>query len=235
MNIYELIGFIIGDGNIYYNSKKRKYRLELCGNIEEDFDYFEQINNFLKKESGSKPLFFSRQEKKGKSLRIQFNNKEFVEKLIKMGLPKGKKTFTILIPNHFLNNRKIMLSILRGLFEADGCFYFSRSKKINYPSYPRLEIKTSSPILVGQIKSFLEGEGFIVYLKKPIIHKTYALLLSGEEMLEKWRQLIGFVSLKNQSKYKLWKTKGFYIPYTPLKNRQELCAGGTTALRPISS
>ena len=40
MDIYELIGFIIGDGNIYYNKIKRKYRLELVGNAEEDYDYF---------------------------------------------------------------------------------------------------------------------------------------------------------------------------------------------------
>ncbi|MBU3906820.1 MAG: hypothetical protein KKA64_01070 [Nanoarchaeota archaeon] len=47
MDIYELIGFIIGDGNIYYKKEKRKYRLELCGNVDEDYDYV--------KNSGRKP------------------------------------------------------------------------------------------------------------------------------------------------------------------------------------
>ena len=145
-----------------------------------------------------------------------------------MGLPIGKKTFSIKIPNNLLEKEKF-ISVLRGLFEADGCLYFSKSKKSKYPTYPRLEIRTSSKQLVEQIKNFLEKEGFIVYIKKPISEKTFGIYLSGEKMLEKWKNLIGFVSLKNKTKYYLLKTKGFYIPYTPLKDRLKLCGDGTAA------
>ena len=69
---------ITGDGNIYYNDKFRVYRLELAGNAEEDYDYFEQINTFLIKTTGKNPKLFTRKEKLGKSLRIQFNNKSFL-------------------------------------------------------------------------------------------------------------------------------------------------------------
>lgn len=218
MDIYEFIGFLIGDGNIYYRIKSRIYRVELVGNVEEDYDYFDQIEKFLSIYTGSKPLKFIRQEKKGKSMRIQFNNKKFVDELIALGLPKGKKTFTIAIPELLLK-RRFLFSIIRGLFEADGCLYFSHSKKLRYPSYPRIEIKSSSLNLVNQLRIFLESEGFIVYLKKPTTDKTYALQISGEKMLNLWIQKIGFASLKNFTKYRFWKSKGFYIPRTPLKER----------------
>ena len=147
-----------------------------------------------------------------------------------MGLTTGKKTFTVSIPKEMLEREKFM-SILRGLFEADGCLYFSHSKKIKYPSYPRLEIKSSSPVLVKQIKDFLEQEGFLVYIKKPSSNKTFSIQLSGEKMLSLWMKKIKFVSLKNITKYKIWKTKGFYIPHTDIKRRLEICGGGTMVLR----
>lgn len=224
MDIYELIGFIIGDGNIYYNKSKKFYRLELCGNVEEDYDYFEQIQDFLFINTNNRPRIFIRNEKKGRSLRIQFNNQEFIKSLINFGLPYGKKTFTIKIPNNLLK-KEIMFYILRGLFQADGCLYFSKSKKGDYPTYPRLEIRSSSFNLVQQIRNFLESQGFIVYIKNPKSDRTFSIVLSGEKMLDMWIKKIGFASLKNDSKYNLWKSKGFYMPNTPLRDRLELCAG----------
>ena len=197
----------------------------MVGNIREDYDYFDKIHEFLIKETGKKPIKFIKKEKNSSALRIQFNNKDFVEKLISLGLPKGKKTFTIKIPDNLLK-REILINIIRGLFEADGCLYFSHSKKGKYPFYPRLEIKSSSPILVNQIKSFLESEGFLVYVKKPSSDRTFAIQISGEKMLNLWIITIGFTSLKNITKYNLWRTKGFYIPHTALKQRLDICGGG---------
>lgn len=228
MDIYELIGFLIGDGNIYYNKKYRVYRVEFAGNAEEDYDYFEQISDFLLKLTGKKAPLKIRREKTGNSLRIQFNNKKFVDNLISLGLPIGKKTFNIKVPEEMLK-KKIMVSILKGLFEADGCLYFSKSKKIEFPTYPRIEIKSSSKNLVFQIEDFLKNEGFRVYIKKPKTDRTFGIYLNGEKMLEKWVHIFGLNSLKNRSKYEIWKAKGFYIPKTPLKNRIEISRGGPAA------
>ena len=230
MNIYELIGFIIGDGNIYYNSKYKVYRLELVGNVEEEADYFDKIEKFLKDSTGRDVIKFVRKERQNnRSLRIQFNNKEFIDRLISLGLPKGKKTYTIQVPKEMLTKDK-MYPIIRELFQVDGSLYFSKSKKLSYPSYPRLEIKSSSEVLINQLKDFLEQEGFNIYLKKPLIgFRTYAIQISGEKMLELWIKKIGFSSLKNETKYNIWKAKGFYTPHTQLKHRIEICGGGTAA------
>lgn len=217
MDIYELIGFAIGDGHIFYSKAHRKYKLELAGNAVEDKDYFESINRFLISKTGTKPQLFVRNHKRGKSLCLNLYNKKFVDMLIDYGLPAGKKTFTIEIPNKL--SKKNEKSILRGLFEADGCLYFSRSKKCEFPTYPRLEIKTSSPKLLKQLKNILQDRSFKIYIKNPSGDKTFAIGLSGENSLEKWRKEIGFGGLKNKSKYQLWKINGFYIPKTSLPAR----------------
>jgi hypothetical protein len=218
VDIYELIGFFIGDGYLYGNEKCRIFKLEFVGNVEEDYDYFEEVSKFIYGATGKKPSIKIRKEKRGQGIRLIFYNKSFVQRLSSMGFPLGKKTFTVKIPENMLERDK-MISIIRGIFQADGCLYFSKSKKGKYPTYPRLEIKSSSPNLVSQIASFLEKEGFKVYVKKPSSDRTFGVYLNGEKMLEKWRNLIGFSSLKNKSKYEFWKTKGFYMPHTPLNQR----------------
>ena len=75
----------------------------------------------------------------------------------------------------------------------------------------------------------------LVYLKKRIqalykkSNKTYSITISGEKMLKKWIKDIGFSNERNISKYNFWKRKGFYIPKMPLKDRLEICGGGTAA------
>ena len=216
MDFFELIGFIIGDGNIYHNPKHHIWRLEIAGNVVEDYDYFLQIRDFLVENAQKKPQFFTRNHKNGKSLRIMLYDKEFINRLLPYGLPIGKKTFTITIP--IIDDNK-MVSLVRGLFEADGCLYFSKSKDSIYPTYPRLEIKTSSIALLEQLRTYLIRQGFNVYTRKSKSDRTFAIGVSGNVFLEKWRKLFGFNSLKNKTKYGFWKSRGFYIPYTPLEKR----------------
>lgn len=217
MNVYELLGFFIGDGHIFYSKYHRKYKLEFNGNVEEDYDYFVQIYNFLKTKSDNLPRMFTWYSGNGKVLRLELYDKIFIEKLMSLGFLRGKKTFTIEIPKSVRGKK--LVSLVRGLFEADGCLYFSRSKIGKYPSYPRIEIKTSSKILLSQLKAFFISFGFNYYTRKSTSDRTPAIGVSGVINLEKWRRLIGFVSLKNKTKYGFWKTKGFYIPHIPLKKR----------------
>lgn len=212
-----MIGFIIGDGHIFYNKNCRRYRLELDGNVEEDYDYFVKIKEFLKDLSSSKPQFFIHEREKGRTLVIMLHDKAFMDKLISMGIPAGKKTFTITIPDNL--SKENTISVIRGLFEADGCLYFSKSKVGQYPTYPRLEIKTSSEALLRQLKEILTECGFNPYIRRSKSDRTPAIGVSGEKSLERWRNIFGFVSLKNQTKYNFWKAKGFYIPRTPLGER----------------
>ena len=73
----EIVGIIIGDGNIYYNTHLRKYYVEITGNLKEK-EYFEHISR----------LFKSTIKKPGRirivknAIRIRAYSKNFVEFLI---------------------------------------------------------------------------------------------------------------------------------------------------------
>ena len=224
MNIYELIGLIIGDGSIYYNPKKSQYRLSISGDVKEDRKYFEDISRFIFQLTSRKPNIVARKMLKGHCLELNTNNKKFVNFLInEMELPKGKKTFTVFIPEKFLN-WKYSKHIIRELFESDGSLYFSKSKVIKYPSYPRIEIRTSSKKLANQAFILLKNKDFKVQFMKTK-YKDYKIYLSGKEMLDKWVKEIGFSNESTISKHQLWEKLGYYIPRITFEQRKKLLKG----------
>jgi len=95
--------------------------------------------------------------------------------------------------------------IIRGLFETDGCLYFSRIYPGAMHTYPRLEIKTNSRVLVEQLVQILKSQAFVVHSRTSKSDSTVAVYLSGQAMLNKWANEIGFSSQKNKTKHALWK------------------------------
>ena len=221
-NLFELIGLIIGDGNILYNYKNKWNRISISGDVEQYFRYFEKICDFIEVLSGKRPTIRVRKKlNKGSSLELYLDNKQFVDFLVKdLKLNYGNKTFIVRIPTNFLN-WKYSKHILRGIFEADGSLYFSKIKRINYPTYPRVEIRTSSEKLANQIFEILKKNDFCVQFMKTK-YSDFKIYLSGEKMLEKWISEIGFSNDNTISKYLFWKKYGFYIPRISFIQRERI-------------
>ncbi len=218
MNKYELFGIILGDGCLNYYPKKRVYSLEITGNAEEEVDYYYKISELLFKLTGIKPKIKVKYEKKGKSLKLFLYNKKFVEQIkFKEGFNFKNKANEAILPDKFLK-WQYMKHILRGLFETDGCLYFSRIN--GKPKYPRIEIKTNSDNLAQQLYSILKKQNFRVQKRKDKFSNI--VYISGKKELEKWIRKIGFSSLKNKTKYLLWKRLNFYIPHTSLRERIDI-------------
>ena len=219
LNFYELIGVILGDGSLWYYPLKRVYALEITGDATDDQEYFVKLAELIGRLAKKKPKIRVKNEKLGNSLKLELYSKSFVEYLINdVGITNKNKTFKAEIPKKYLE-WKFSKHIIRGLFETDGSIYFSKSKKIKYPSYPRVEIKTSSKKLANQIFKILKQKAFKIRTCSSRTDRTIRLLLSGPEMLEKWIKEIGFSSMKKYSKYLFWKKFGYYIPKTPYKKR----------------
>lgn len=221
MDIYELIGIIIGDGHILHNPEKNQYRLEIYGNANDDWKYYYKIADFIEKFIGRRPNIRRKSAKEKNSLVLSTHNKELVNYLInELGLPYGNKTYTIKIPKKFLNWR-YSKHIIRGIFETDGSLYFSKSKVIKYPSYPRIEIKTVSSKLAFQLFNLLKERNFNIQIMKTR-YKSFKIYLSGEIMLNKWIKEIGFSNVSTITKYNLWRKLGYYLPYVTLEKRKKL-------------
>ncbi len=223
----ELVGLIIGDGHILYNHYKRIYRLTISGDVKEDKKYFEKISNVIFKITNKRPRIRERKVitrgiHKGNSLELYINYKKFVEYLInELELTYGSnKAFKVIIPNKFLN-WNYSRYILKGIFESDGSLYFSKSKVIKYPSYPRLEIRTSSRRLAYQIFEVLKKRSYRIQIMKTK-YGDFKVYLSGKEMLNKWVSEIGFSNFNTITKYRLWQKLGYYIPRITAEQRQKV-------------
>ena len=197
----ELIGIIIGDGNIYYNPKLRKYFFEITGDPKLEKEYFEYISTLIQKilnKKGSTRIG-------GRGLRLRVYSKDFVEFLInEIKLPYGKKSEIITIPNK-INNWNLIKPCIRGITDTDGSLFLS--KKGNNLNYPSIEISTNSKFLAFQIKEFLKDKLRIRLRKfsKIGLNDKYVVSVNGVEMVKKWIKEIGF-----SNKRKLMRMSKFY-------------------------
>ena len=218
----ELVGLLLGDGTILYQYRRKFNRVGLSGDVLQDKIFFRSISETIFILCGKMPTICVRKHKKGQSLELYLNNKRFVCYLVhQLGLPYGKKTYTVKIPKKFLSWSRAQ-HVLRGLFESDGSLFFSKSKiTIQYPSYPRIELRTVSEMLARQMFDLLLDHNFNVQLMKTK-YGDYKVYLSGQAMLEKWVREIGFSNPSTVTKHLFWKRFGYYIPRSTFYQRKKL-------------
>jgi len=187
----ELIGIIIGDGNIY--RKYSKYRIGFTGNIINDRLYFEYIKRLIESEWKKKARIFIG----GRWLRIVINSKDFCNMLVDdIGLPYGKgKGEKVKIPQKIFEDWNLAKHTLRGIVDTDGSVFVSKKPRIE--RYPCIEITTTSFELAKQIKYLLEEKSFRVNKIRKSLSKlskldTYRIALNGQTNLKLWIEEIGF-------------------------------------------
>ena len=197
----ELIGIIIGDGNIHYNRKTRKYYVEVTGNPKKEKEYFNYISSLYIKILGKPGTIRFAQ----RSIRIRVYSKKFVEFLIyKLNMHYNKgKAYKTEIPQRILKNKNLTYLCLKGIFDTDGSYFLSN--KGYRKDYPCIEISTCSEKLTNQIKEKLEKEFRIkTRIEKKEKNNRNILALYGENETNKWFSKIG-----SSNNYKLEKYNNF--------------------------
>ena len=121
-NISEFIGAMIGDGCIsQYKPKGRstKITMLLTGSWEKDVDYYKCFIHplILKHFSYSGRLYHRKDDN---TARFWINDKNIIKQFVDYGLLIGPKTNTIRIPKEIMNNKKLSIACLRGIFNTDG-------------------------------------------------------------------------------------------------------------------
>lgn len=200
LKLAELIGIIIGDGNIYYNKKFRKYYFEITGDPLLENEYFRYISDLVFSLLGKRPGI----RVGGRGLKLRCYSKDFVEFLINdLGMPYGnKKGLNITIPSFIYDQEwNILKYCIRGIIDTDGSLFLA--KKSHRIDYPTIEVSTISKNLAYQLKFLLSGNyriGFRYFSKKGITGK-YVISINGEEMVDRYINDIGFSNLR---KLKVW-------------------------------
>lgn len=183
--IWELIGIIIGDGNLWSNSTH--WRIEVTGDKIKDKDYFfNYIKPLLNNYTKNKIRFRERQ----RALRLRICSKDLFHLLTNLGLYERREKLKNL---EFLEKLSLYKSILviRGLADTDGCVCKTK-RGIIY-----VQVATCSKFLAYWLLSTLEKLGFKSYVskcrdKRPNRKDIFRVYVYGESDLRKWLKIIGF-------------------------------------------
>lgn len=200
----EETGWHIGDGtmNFYKNHGKEIGLYQLRGHIEDDKPhYLMRVKPIFKNLYGADISL--REMPSMRVFGFQIWSSDLVKFKQNLGLTIGPK-LDLIIPEKFLENNDLKISVLRGIFDTDGCIYFEHK---NHKHYPRIEITTICKRLVEQLKNL-----FIELGLRATIHKSnytikgnrkqaYRVVIRGEEMLEKFIKVIKPANQKHIAKY----------------------------------
>lgn len=220
----EFVGAIIGDGCIDGFTKPSglsNYHISITGDSNLDKDYLtEYFPNLVKKMFNVKANPSFRKTQTGLILNI-YSKMIFYLVTGRLGMPIGKKTLTIRIPEVIMNSEKQFLySTIRGIADTDGCVYLDKRKAYKKP-YARIHIVTCSKPLFEQLKEIL-GEEFSLYVRESMakVNMRYDIVIYGNKQLEKWMKLIGFSNERHLKKVRkvLEPLEGFEPPTSGLQN-----------------
>lgn len=179
----EEIGINIGDGSIYLTERRAEYRIG--GNPKDEWDYF---LNFLmplyKRLFNLQPKI--RREKTAICLTI-YSRAIVTFKTKVLGLPSGKKSHIVTIPQFILKNKEFFVACLRGIFDTDGSVFIDKSQ-----NRPIVDITSSSPLLLETIKKYGKKLNFNMYYSGP-----RNLRIQGWKNFMLWVKLIGSHNPKN--------------------------------------
>ena len=145
-------GVHIGDGsmNFYLNKGIEKGLYQLRGHILDDKQYYVYLKSLYENLFGVRISI--REMKTDGVLGFQLWSDELVSFKKSLGLPLGKKK-NITIPTIFLKEKELMIAVVRGIFDTDGCIYLEKRRRL----YPRIEIRTTSIPLSNQILNILKN------------------------------------------------------------------------------
>ena len=149
----ELVGVILGDGHISYDTKKHTYSVEIALYSKEP-EYILYVVKLIRLSLNVEPTTYHRDSDNTSVVRIF--SKEIIENLIKLGLKPGHKTKNqVSVPVWIKNDKNLMIACLRGLTDTDGSIYLSWNKiRIIFAlvSILRMHLSRSSKILKPWLK-----------------------------------------------------------------------------------
>ena len=192
-NFCELIGSIIGDGNIY---DKIPFYVEITGHPKNDLDYFE---NFLLPAIKNQLNYDAKIKIRDGAIRIRINNKNFVNFLKYIGIPSGKGKFErVKIPQEVISAPKDQLkACIRGIFDTDGSVYFDKRKAYKKP-YIRIELHMANKELLLQISTLLNK----MNIENKLPENKTTLYINGKDNVSNYLKIIGIRNSRHSERIK---------------------------------
>ncbi len=189
----EIVGIILGDGNIY--SKKGYYYVRICGDSIKDRDYL--LNHV-------KPMFdhlfdckmYSIEHKIANELFISIGNKDIVYTLKHFGLKDGDKMKNnVKIPNWIFESEDYIRACVRGLIDTDGCVC-----PITGRNYPYIWFSCAIENLRKSFDKAMKKIGIKTSKWNIRPPRTPDIYIGSKEMINKYIQTISFKNERHLTK-----------------------------------
>lgn len=173
-NLAELIGIVLGDGNLYKHPRTENLRI-ICDS--RDTGYIRHIVNLVEKIFFKKPSVIKRKNENATVVSL-YQCK--ISARLKLGVGNKIKN-NVGIPSWITSDKRFMLMCLKGLFETDGCFV---EDKGNYTQI--IEFKNNCRRLRDDVYAILLKFGF-----NPQQGSNYVRLARKNEVY-RFKELIEF-------------------------------------------
>jgi intein/homing endonuclease len=214
---------------------QKKY-ICMWGNIYQDKDYYNRVVCQLFSKVFNKNVIAH--EKRSNSVYgFYLCNKDAVKLFRNLGFTNNK-TYDVQIPKKVLdsNDKGIYAAFVRGFADCDGGIDFLKRKgkykpfKLDYNTYPRIEMVSVSHEIIKQVSSLLNKLDIkhTSYYKKSVeINERVALKISirGSLRVEEFMKKIGFNNPGHYTKYLIWKKFKMCPPKTILEQRKLILNG----------
>jgi intein/homing endonuclease len=202
-----LSGVIAGDGSISIRLAKNEYSVTCAGNAADEVEFYQiVIAPLMKKLFG---ITVKLKAKKDGTYGFSICSKQLVHFLLtKLDLPLGKKYDQLQIPELLLEDQRLTLAFIRGVFDTDGCMTFKRRYRAD-PYYPVISFTSKSEKFAEDVAKMLLLHGFRVVVCDQIQNDKRAkdgytrakrAEMNGEYNFSLWQEKIGFWNPKHNEK-----------------------------------
>lgn len=189
----EVIGAVLGDGNVCYYKKGKKigvYQVKIAGDKRFDKEYHMKYLYYLFKElfgiEGKEMV-----SKDHNSRYIYFSSKKLVNFFVEQGHKAGDKIANqVTIPSWIKENPDFLKACLRGLIDTDGCIHRMSNQD---PQLLRINFTNYNKRLLQDARESFIGLGFKP--TKIILNKRF--YLSRKDDITKYLKEIGFSNKKH--------------------------------------
>lgn len=190
----ELIGIILGDGNIWCK-KGGYYYVRICGDAEKDRDYLLNYVKPLFKKLFKKDMHLIK-HKTHKELFLSIGNKDIVFTLNHFGLPSGnKKKNNVGIPNWILGSNDYIKACVRGLIDTDGSVC-----SITGRNYPYIWFSCNIKNLRKTFEMAMKKIEFKISKWNIREGRTPDIYIGKKELVKKYIQTISFKNKRHLTK-----------------------------------
>ncbi len=204
-----LCGIFAGDGSLGYRRKKNEYCLKVVGNPKDEKEFYHQvIGPKFEKVFGILPRMKYHDSKTTYGFSI-YSKSIYLYLVNVTGLPSGVKYHSLKVPDIFLDDKKLTMAFIRGVFDTDGCISFKKRYRTE-PYYPTISVCSKSRKFIDEIADILKTTQLIfsgpyTYMQKDMRitqgHTTTSrIYIYGHKNLQIWIDTIDFYSPKHLAK-----------------------------------